>query len=125
MARARSAGPRYKPPLRFGRSEARDARILKVIRSIPKGKVSSYSRVAAAAGYPTYHRLVVQLLRKAGDSLPWHRVLGAGGEIRLRGPAALEQRTRLEFEGVAFKGRRADMTLHEHIFKPWLDSGLP
>jgi methylated-DNA-protein-cysteine methyltransferase-like protein len=124
-ARASASQPRYKPPVRFGKSEERDARILKLIRSIPKGKVSTYSKVAAAAGYPTCHRLVVQLLRKAGNSLPWQRVLGAGGEIRLRGPAALEQRTRLEFEGVAFKGRKVDMTLHEHVFKPWLDPGLP
>lgn len=121
--RATTSRPPYKPPLRFSKSDERDARILNVIRSIPKGKVSTYSKVAAAAGYPAHHRLVVQLLRKAGNSLPWQRVLGAGGEIRLRGPAALEQRTRLEFEGVAFKGRKVDMTRHEHIFKPWLHAG--
>jgi methylated-DNA-protein-cysteine methyltransferase-like protein len=48
----------------------------------------------------------VQLLRRRGDRLPWHRVLGAGGEIRLRGEAALEQRLRLEAEGVRFRGKR-------------------
>jgi methylated-DNA-protein-cysteine methyltransferase-like protein len=110
----------YKAPVRFSKSEARDARILSVIRSIPKGKVASYSQVAAAAGYPSYHRLVVQLLRKAGNSLPWHRVMGSGGEIRLRAAAALEQRTRLEFEGVAFRGRKVDMEQHGHVFKTWL-----
>lgn len=110
----------FRPPVRFNPSQPRDARILRVIRSIPKGKVSTYSKVAAAAGYPACHRLVVQLLRKAGASLPWQRVLGAGGEIRLKGSAALEQRTRLEFEGVAFKGRKVDMARHEHVFKPWL-----
>lgn len=99
---------------------ARDARILSLVRSIPRGKVSSYSAIAAAAGYPGRHRLVAQLLRKAGPSLPWQRVLGASGEIRLRGPAALEQRTRLEFEGVAFKGSRVDLDRHAHILKPWL-----
>ena len=93
---------------------ARDEAILDVIRRIPRGRVAAYSAVAAAAGYPLHHRLVVQLLRRAGDRLPWHRVLGAGGAIRLRGEAALEQRLRLEAEGVQFRGRRA---APEHILK--------
>ena len=68
-------------------SEARDAAMRKVIRQIPRGKVATYAQVAAAAGYPLYHRQVVQLLRKSGDSLPWQRVLGAGGRIRVERPA--------------------------------------
>jgi alkylated DNA nucleotide flippase Atl1 len=48
--------------------------------------------------------------------LPWHRVLGAGGEIKLRGDSAIEQRLRLEAEGVAFRGRRVDMKRHEFRF---------
>ncbi|MBI5281706.1 MAG: MGMT family protein [Candidatus Solibacter usitatus] len=89
-------------------NEQRDASILRVIRSIPKGKTAAYSAVAAAAGYPLYHRLVARLLSLHGPSLPWQRVTGAGGEIRLRYGSALEQRTRLEMEGVAFRGRRID-----------------
>lgn len=92
--------------------DARDEAILEVIRRIPRGRVAAYSAVAAAAGYPLHHRLVVQLLRRRGDRLPWHRVLGAGGEIRLRAEAALEQRLRLEAEGVRFRGRRV---APEHI----------
>lgn len=86
--------------------DARDAAILEIIRRIPRGRVAAYSAVATAAGYPLHHRLVVQLLRRRGDRLPWHRVLGAGGVIRLRGEAALEQRLRLEAEGVLFLGKR-------------------
>ena len=92
--------------------DARDQAILDVIRRIPRGRVAAYSAVAAAAGYPLHHRLVVQLLRRRGDLLPWHRVLGAGGEIRLRAEAALEQRLRLEAEGVRFRGKRV---APEHI----------
>jgi methylated-DNA-protein-cysteine methyltransferase-like protein len=40
-------------------------------------------------------------------------VLGAGGEIKLRGDSAVEQRLRLEAEGVRFRGRRVDMKLCE------------
>jgi len=100
-------------------SEVRDAAIRRVIRSIPKGKVATYSQVAAAAGYPLYHRLVVRILRNAGEALPWQRVLGAGGEIRLRGEAALEQRRRLEMEGVRFRGKRVDMKAHQHAPRTW------
>lgn len=86
--------------------DERDTAILNIIRLIPKGKTSSYSAVAAAAGYPMYHRLVVRLLRIHGGRLPWQRVTGVGGEIKLRQGSALEQRTRLEMEGVRFRGRR-------------------
>ena len=40
-------------------------------------------------------------------ALPWQRVVGAGGHIRLHGEAAYEQRVRLEMEGVAFRGKRS------------------
>jgi methylated-DNA-protein-cysteine methyltransferase related protein len=98
---------------------ARDGRIRKIIRSIPKGKVATYSQVAAAAGYPLYHRQVVRVLRQAGDRLPWQRVVGAGGEIKLRLGGGLEQRTRLELEGVRFRGKRVDMAMHQHRFRTW------
>jgi methylated-DNA-protein-cysteine methyltransferase-like protein len=95
------------------------AAIRKAIRQIPRGKVATYGQVAAAAGYPLHHRQVVQVLRKAGASLPWQRVLGAGGEIRFKGEMALEQRVRLEMEGVRFRGRRVDMAQHQHAFRTW------
>jgi methylated-DNA-protein-cysteine methyltransferase-like protein len=69
--------------------ELRDLAFRRMILSIPAGKVSTYGGVAAAAGYPRYHRAVARLLRTDPvDQLPWHRVLGAGGEIKLRGAAA-------------------------------------
>ena len=100
-------------------AEVRDAAVRRAVRSIPKGKVATYGQVAAAAGYPLYHRLVARILRSSGESLPWQRVLGAGGRIKLRGAAALEQRTRLEMEGVTFHGRSVDMARHQHVFKMW------
>jgi methylated-DNA-protein-cysteine methyltransferase related protein len=108
--------------LRDGASpnELRDAAFRRIILTIPSGKVSTYGRVAAAAGYPLYHRAVARLLRSdPPDILPWHRVLGAGGAIKLRGDAAKEQRSRLKMEGVPFRGNRVDMDTHEHIFRMW------
>jgi methylated-DNA-protein-cysteine methyltransferase related protein len=101
-------------------NELRDIAFRRMILSIPPGKVSTYGGVAAAAGYPRYHRAVARLLRMdPADQLPWHRVLGAGGEIKLRGAAAHEQRARLKLEGVQFEGKRVDMDRFEHSLRPW------
>jgi len=89
--------------------------IIAAIRKIPPGKVSTYGAVARAAGFPGAARQVVAALRSA-VGLPWQRVLGAGGAIKLRGDYAFEQRFRLEAEGVTFRGRKVDMALHEHKF---------
>ena len=105
--------------LRAPKSERRDAAFRKAIRQIPRGKVATYGQVAAAAGYPLYHRHVAQLLHKCGNSLPWQRVVGAGGAIKLKYEAGLEQRTRLTMEGVKFRGKCVDMAGHQHRFRTW------
>lgn len=90
--------------------------ILATIRKIPYGKVSTYGAVARAAGYPNGARLTARALRSAMD-VPWHRVLGAGGQIKVTGDHAFEQRFRLQSEGVIFRGRKVDMKQHEHHFR--------
>ena len=101
-------------------NEKPQAKILVVfantIRKIPKGKVATYGQVAAAAGFPGAARQVVRALRSF-HGLPWHRVLGAGGAIRVPGEDALEQRLRLEMEGVTFRGRRVNMDRHQFRFR--------
>ena len=119
MIRRPSKAEITKRLLRVPKSDQRDAAIRKVIRSIPRGRVATYGQVAAAAGYPLYHRQVVKVLGKSGGALPWFRVLGAGGQIKCRGEFALEQRTRLEMEGVRFRGKRVDMMQYQHTFRMW------
>jgi methylated-DNA-protein-cysteine methyltransferase-like protein len=98
----------------------RDAAFRRVILSIPKGAVATYGQVAAAAGYPFYHRAVARFLRTSPPSqLPWQRVIGAGGEIKLRQEAGAEQRLRLQMEGIAFRGKRVDLEKHQHTFRTW------
>lgn len=96
------------------------AAIREVIRRIPRGKVATYGQIAEAAGYPTYHRQVVQVLKMSGGMLPWQRVVAAGGHVRL----GFDQRTLLEMEGVRFKGRRVDMAAHQHDFTRSRQSAL-
>jgi methylated-DNA-protein-cysteine methyltransferase-like protein len=101
-------------------NELRDRAMRRVILSIPKGKISTYGQVAAAAGYPMYHRAVARLLRTVPPgSLPWQRVLGAGGEIKLPGAAGAEQKLRLQMEGVTFRGKKANLEAHQHVFRTW------
>ena len=100
-----------KPKLQVRLRQAIEA----AIRQVPHGKVSSYGAIARAAGFPGAARRVAWTLHRS-FGLPWHRILGAGGEIKLRGDSAIEQRLRLEAEGVAFRGRRVDFKRHEFKF---------
>jgi methylated-DNA-protein-cysteine methyltransferase related protein len=90
--------------------------IREAIQSIPRGKVASYGQVAAAAGYPKHVRMVPRVLNLHGDGLPWHRVTGAGGVIKIPDESAHEQRLRLEAEGVRFRGKNVDLDSHAHTF---------
>lgn len=108
--RAKAAG-RSAPPRARGRasSSAYD-RIYAVVRRIPRGHVTTYGEVAAAAGFPQAPRLAGYALYALpeGSPLPWHRVVGAGGRLslaRLSPDGALTQRMRLEREGVQFDAR--------------------
>ncbi|MGC1786407.1 MAG: MGMT family protein [Terriglobales bacterium] len=91
-------------------------RVLARIRGLPAGKVSSYGAIAKAAGWVGAARQVVRILRQV-PGLPWHRVVGSGGAIKLGGENAAEQRFRLRMEGVTFRGARVDMKRHEFQFK--------
>jgi methylated-DNA-protein-cysteine methyltransferase-like protein len=101
-----------------------EAAIRRSIASIPRGKVATYGQVAAAAGYPNHHRQTAQVLRRIGHGLPWYRVVGAGGQLKTRMDSALDQRLRLEMEGVQFRGSRVNMSLHQSpLHTPNLKSG--
>jgi methylated-DNA-protein-cysteine methyltransferase related protein len=91
-------------------------KLRETVRKIPRGTVASYGAVARAAGYPGAARQVVWALQGCGATVPWHRVVGAGGRILLAGEHGLEQRMRLESEGVRFRGARVWMEKHEHRF---------
>ncbi len=85
-------------------------RFYRVVRRIPRGRVTTYGAVAAFAGLPRHARHVgyaLAALAAGADKVPWHRVLGSrpGGRaaVTIRDPAASDlQRRLLEAEGVAF-----------------------
>lgn len=82
-------------------------RVLATVDSIPKGSVASYGQIAREAGLPRHARLVGRVLRElpSGSKLAWHRVVNSAGKISARadGAPSVEQRRRLEREGVRFE----------------------
>jgi methylated-DNA-protein-cysteine methyltransferase-like protein len=85
------------------------------LKHVPRGKVTTYGALARAAGLSGGARQVGRALHHL-KGVPWHRVVGAGGRILLPGERSLEQRIRLETEGVQFRGGRVDMERHEYQF---------
>lgn len=84
----------------------------KVVRKIPRGRVSTYGFIAALAGYPRAARHVgyaMAALKDSGKSrtVPWQRVLGAAArakaKVTIKDPVGgAIQRSMLEAEGVEF-----------------------
>ncbi|MGE0351804.1 MAG: MGMT family protein [Gemmatimonadales bacterium] len=91
------------------RGDSTYQRIYAVVRRIPRGRVSTYGRVAEAAGLAGAARQVGYALSAlpAGSRIPWHRVVNALGGISLRATPGheLTQRLLLEREGIRFDGR--------------------
>ncbi len=84
--------------------------IISVIQNIPAGKVINYGKIAGLAGMPNGARQVVRVLHSMTEKyfLPWHRVVGKDGTLRLGSAAAEEQKRLLENEGVVFNGDKID-----------------
>jgi len=97
-------------------------RAVRILRGIPRGKVATYGLVAAAAGSPLGARQVVRILHSLSrkERLPWHRVIGSRGIIRLpRGLGFERQRELLRREGVPVTSQgRVD--LGRYLWKPRL-----
>lgn len=104
-----------KPKNRQGAPQQNAVNIRAAIMQVPRGKVSTYGAIAQAAGLPRGARLVVRVLRQS-HGLPWHRIVAAGGRIATPGEHALDQRFRLEMEGVKFSGRKVPMKEFEFKF---------
>jgi methylated-DNA-protein-cysteine methyltransferase related protein len=97
------------------RADAMHDDIVRVIRSIPRGVVTSYGEIAERAGWPGRSRLVGRILGEhPGDALPWFRILRAGGKSAFA-PGSRgfrEQARRLAAEGILLVNGRADVAAH-------------
>ena len=73
-------------------------RIRREVGRLQPGEVVSYAEVARRAGSARAARAVGTVLAEHGDGLPWWRVVHRDGS--LAAPNRVEQRRRLEAEGV-------------------------
>ncbi|HEX6715327.1 MAG TPA: MGMT family protein [Thermoleophilaceae bacterium] len=75
--------------------------VLKRIRSVPPGHVTTYGDL-----WPGAPRAAGAVLAASHDpDLPWQRIVRADGSL----PKGDRQRALLEAEGVPFRGARVDM----------------
>jgi methylated-DNA-protein-cysteine methyltransferase-like protein len=81
-------------------------RIYRIVRRIPRGRVATYGQVARLAGLAGHARQVGYALHAMAteQSVPWHRVINARGEVSRRSDPGSDvaQRQFLEREGVVF-----------------------
>ncbi|CAN5897432.1 hypothetical protein BH20GEM1_BH20GEM1_03740 [soil metagenome] len=80
--------------------------VYRMVRRIPRGRVTTYGHIAALCGKPRAARTVGWALHALPDGaqVPWHRVVNARGGISISkvGIPAELQRALLEAEGVEF-----------------------
>ncbi len=100
---------------RRDQSARAEARIVRVIRAIARGTVTSYGEIATRAGMPGRARLVGHVLgTTAADGLPWFRVLRSDGRIAFPpGSRGYREQVRhLAAEGVLVVRGRVDTVAH-------------
>jgi len=82
-------------------NEERAAEVLRRARSVPDGRVTTYSDLSPGA--PRFAGAV--LSKCTDDVVPWQRIVRADGSL----PKGERQRRLLVAEGVPFRGERVDM----------------
>ena len=92
--------------------------VYRLVKEIPRGRVVTYGQLARALKLPGGARTAGRAMAgcPAGQGVPWHRVLGAGGRLLIREEVAALQRRLLETEGVTFRGSRVDLARHNFNF---------
>ena len=77
------------------------AKVLSLVRRIPRGRVATYGDIAAAVGRPGAARAVGTVMRECDDrSVPGHRVIAAGGRLGGYGGELELKRSLLRREGL-------------------------
>lgn len=94
--------------------------VIRIIQSIPEGKVMTYGGVARAAGSPRGARQVVRILHSMSrkHKLPWHRVINAKGMISLtEDESSSLQKLYLQEEGIIFN-EKGVVDLQKYQYAP-------
>ncbi|WP_072806669.1 MGMT family protein [Rhodococcoides yunnanense] len=86
-----------------------------LVASIPRGQVSTYGDIAAAANLSS-PRIVGWIMRTDSADLPWHRVLSASGKPAAH--LATRQLEKLAAEGVTVRDGRVNLKSIRYVFAP-------
>jgi methylated-DNA-protein-cysteine methyltransferase related protein len=81
-------------------NEDRAAEVLRRVRSVPEGRVTTYGDLSPAAP-----RFAGSVLSTTDEDVPWQRIVRADGSLA----KGERQRRLLVAEGVPFRGERVDM----------------
>jgi len=92
--------------------------VYSLVKKIPRGRVATYGDIAKVLRLTGGPRAVGYAMAAcpAGQGIPWHRVVGAGGRLLISEPHASLQRRLLISEGVSIEGRTIDMHRFRHSF---------
>jgi methylated-DNA-protein-cysteine methyltransferase-like protein len=76
--------------------------VYKLVKLIPRGRVTTYGALAKSLRLRGGARTAGRAMAASpnGKGIPWHRVVGAGGKLLIREPYSSLQRKLLESEGV-------------------------
>ncbi len=108
--------------------------VWEIVRRIPKGKVTTYGRIAAMVPTPGGMnpkdylafgaRWVGGAMAACPEDVPWQRVINAQGKISLRqGEASSRQRELLEEEGIVFE-ENGSVNLSRYVWDGEMDSSV-
>ena len=89
-------------------------KVYSTLMAIPRGRVTSYGKVAEYAQLPQGARLVGRILSQLpkDTTLPWHRVLKANGQIAFPPGSAtfIRQKQLLELEDIIISNGRVKLS---------------
>ena len=95
-------------------------KVMKLTKQIPKGKITTYKQLAAAAGNPKASRAAGSALNKNAQPLiiPCHRVIKSTGDVGGYSGGKEKKAALLKKEGIPIKeGKIINLKHYLHNFK--------
>lgn len=97
---------------------------LKIMKSIPAGKVMTYGQVAEMSGNKRGARQVARILHSMSKKydIPWHRIINAKGEIGLKDEEGrFTQKEKLIAEGIELT-TNGKVSLVKYLYHPEIEN---
>lgn len=97
-------------------------RVVKLALSIPPGRITTYGRIArAAGGGPMASQSITSILGKAWDkgeqSIPWHRIVYADGRIWADKEHRAERMKLYQKEGIVIDASGRIANFHDLLWE--------